>query len=131
MPDPVTYLARIPELNSNVRFPAVPPDEAAKLFDELLTAGPETLIALVGTINERDWGEVEDGIAAFLEKYGEQPRHLEQLEAGFSHDLDNLVIAEDDRTNAISSIQCPPGGNRRQFSGRRRLRGPCTSEKHA
>jgi hypothetical protein len=35
-----------------------------------------------------DRERVAGGIAAFVDRYGEQPRHLEQLEAGLYGDLD-------------------------------------------
>lgn len=51
-----SWLDRLPPLEEGRRRPGVDPELAAKLFEEILAAGPDGVVALIDTLNETDDG---------------------------------------------------------------------------
>ena len=51
------WLDRVPALEEGRRFPSMPPDAAAKLFDELLAGGPSEIRGIIDTLGETDDGK--------------------------------------------------------------------------
>lgn len=56
MPDPNTYLSRIPELVKGRRFPSMPPEVADEMLAELLAKPNAVTIAIIDTLSEIDDG---------------------------------------------------------------------------
>lgn len=54
-----SWLALIPNLEGGRRFPGVPPDDAAKLFDEVLAGGKAGIVELIDSLQDvndgQDW----------------------------------------------------------------------------